>query len=585
MPVLPQYISQAVPTAGIIQDTVPNVQLTGVAQLTKSIQGALTGITNFRDELNTNNALKEYNEELIKMKQDLQMNSTIDNIDSRVTEFNTNANNLLGSTLAKHGVSMSKTTAITSEMLTKYGPSNLAYSLDIANSVKQKAFEDHELNYDNELGALFSSVSAAQLRGESGTALLEQQLARVDQEADLAIKSGMIPEMSKSTYATKKKMQVSNYFWGRFLKEDPQGAVNFATNNSRQVLLDQAEVFRSTASTGKYQSIYKVSDTNFTAYQQALNSLSETEKAKLGIAKITVDKQASTNSYLYDLGSLYKDSLNSGQDFKTLLKDKTILNKYSTPYSPYFTKDSKFYSEETKDFAGSFINGSFIPANLTPGSKYFNENMKFTSTSTLEAIQSAYGTYKNSAMKAKDESKQMTYAQKLYELSKRMQTDLYEGVPTNITYPSKSNYSGQDMYSNVPVPKAPVDKSLVIDTIKSEAKLLGIPEAYALALFEKESGFRSTARGAAGEYGLGQLMPSTAQGMGVKNPWDIQENIRAALKYYNIGYKKYKDPELAYARYNGGPGNLEHYRLGHANAGYKGNVKGYMKLVRKYDRG
>ena len=60
----------------------------------------------------------------------------------------------------------------------------------------------------------------------------------------------------------------------------------------------------------------------------------------------------------------------------------------------------------------------------------------------------------------------------------------------------------------------------------------------------------------AGARGVMQLMPGTAQGMGV-NPDDVSDNINGGVKYLKQQMDRYGDPYLAYRAYNGGPGNVE----------------------------
>ena len=59
--------------------------------------------------------------------------------------------------------------------------------------------------------------------------------------------------------------------------------------------------------------------------------------------------------------------------------------------------------------------------------------------------------------------------------------------------------------------------------------------------------------------GIGQLMPATAKGLGVENPFDPAENINASAEMFaglRKRYSSYKDPMLAVAAYNWGSGNV-----------------------------
>lgn len=74
-----------------------------------------------------------------------------------------------------------------------------------------------------------------------------------------------------------------------------------------------------------------------------------------------------------------------------------------------------------------------------------------------------------------------------------------------------------------------------------------------------ESGGNPQARSPAGALGLMQLMPSTASGLGVKNPFDPYQNIMGGAKYLSDQIKRFGSVESALAAYNAGPGAVEKY--------------------------
>ena len=91
--------------------------------------------------------------------------------------------------------------------------------------------------------------------------------------------------------------------------------------------------------------------------------------------------------------------------------------------------------------------------------------------------------------------------------------------------------------------------------ITSTANQYGVPPAVALAVAQKESGFRQSAIGAAGEVGIYQLMPATAADLGV-DPYNAQGNIDGGIRYLAQLYNQFGNWESALAAYNGGPGNM-----------------------------
>lgn len=110
--------------------------------------------------------------------------------------------------------------------------------------------------------------------------------------------------------------------------------------------------------------------------------------------------------------------------------------------------------------------------------------------------------------------------------------------------------------------------AIKIDTKKLESKYSPLIEKYAQkydvnadvakAMTRVESGFNPNATSKCGAMGLMQLMPDTAKSMGVKNPYDPEQNIEGGIKYLSKLLKRYGgDYRRAVAAYNGGMGNIE----------------------------
>ena len=78
------------------------------------------------------------------------------------------------------------------------------------------------------------------------------------------------------------------------------------------------------------------------------------------------------------------------------------------------------------------------------------------------------------------------------------------------------------------------------------------------ALVEAESSYNPTAVSPKGAYGLGQLMPDTARGLGV-DPRDPSQNLDGAARYLLAQLATFKDIDLALAAYNAGPHRVVEY--------------------------
>ena len=80
------------------------------------------------------------------------------------------------------------------------------------------------------------------------------------------------------------------------------------------------------------------------------------------------------------------------------------------------------------------------------------------------------------------------------------------------------------------------------------------------ALIKQESNFNPRAESEAGAIGLGQLMPETAAGLGVDDPYDPEQNIMGTAKYLAGLLREFNgDERLAVAAYNAGQYAVKEY--------------------------
>lgn len=117
-----------------------------------------------------------------------------------------------------------------------------------------------------------------------------------------------------------------------------------------------------------------------------------------------------------------------------------------------------------------------------------------------------------------------------------------------------------DIHSKIDFARTALHLDAYKDEIAAAAADFGLDSALLHAVIHAESAFNPMAMSNKGAQGLMQLMPDTANDMGVADAFDATQNIRGGARYLAMLLKNFNgDAQLATAAYNAGPGAVQKY--------------------------
>ena len=119
------------------------------------------------------------------------------------------------------------------------------------------------------------------------------------------------------------------------------------------------------------------------------------------------------------------------------------------------------------------------------------------------------------------------------------------------------NASGSVAAATSTTASVPAD---LMSIFQEAAQTYGVDVNLLTAIARQESNFTASATSSSGAMGIMQLMPATAQGLGVNDAYNPYENIMGGAKYISQLLSRYNgDVSLALAAYNAGSGNVAKY--------------------------
>ena len=99
-------------------------------------------------------------------------------------------------------------------------------------------------------------------------------------------------------------------------------------------------------------------------------------------------------------------------------------------------------------------------------------------------------------------------------------------------------------------------RGVYLEMAKTAARKYGVPEGMFLKLVQRESGWNPDVVSSKGAVGLAQLLPTTAEHLGVDET-DPQSNLEGGARYLSMMYTRFGSWKLALAAYNAGPEAVE----------------------------
>ena len=165
-------------------------------------------------------------------------------------------------------------------------------------------------------------------------------------------------------------------------------------------------------------------------------------------------------------------------------------------------------------------------------------------------------------------------AEQMYRFVDAKGTVHFSNVPTDQRY--------------VPIAQDPKRSSSMAsrrydDLIRRVARQYDVPPALVKAVIASESNFNASALSPKGAQGLMQLMPATAKALGVRDSYEVEQNVTGGTAYLRQLIDRYGDWNHALAAYNAGPTAVEEYGGIPPFPETRAYVRRVLKYYRAYD--
>ncbi|GEM_PF-821800 len=288
-------------------------------------------------------------------------------------------------------------------------------------------------------------------------------------------------------------------------------------------------------------------------------------KSDLNINSVMDRLDARINYIESRLNKIKNLASNNNIEFKSLLAghiksnflsnlNSSIINNIQPQYEYNILKDSRYLNYDTNK------DSDFISEYLISG---LNE------VSSINAIKSLLNN--NKVLQGKEILNEQILTEKVSndQNINNLDAGIYSNISTdNINSnnddenSNSNNIRGLESFSSKLI-SGIKDLNLfngVINLTKRLGEEFGVDHNLINAIIKIESNFNPNAVSKAGAIGLMQLMPATAKGLGVLDPYDIYQNLCGGIKLIKQLIESFNgDLRLALAAYNAGLGKVKEY--------------------------
>ena len=118
------------------------------------------------------------------------------------------------------------------------------------------------------------------------------------------------------------------------------------------------------------------------------------------------------------------------------------------------------------------------------------------------------------------------------------------------------------------------ESATIADSIMRHSQAYNMNPKLVAALIARESRFNPRATSSSGAMGLGQLLPSTAKGLGLDDPYDIDQNVKGTVRYMKSLVDRFSGKvSSAIAAYLEGPNAVKR------QGGFSSHSKAYVEDI------